>query len=321
MLLLSIHLMLATSLALLPSFLAGEEMDLLVKLVREQVDAMEWRVREEVIRQMEDQMEKREVLLMAEMERLEERLSTSRREKRQHPQKNSEKKTPKSDSSFTKLLRQIAKESFQHEQQTNESAQNEHTDSQFNSTEVKMTMMLQEQKSFLLNIISEREDALEERLVANYSRDKEEMVTRIDDLEEVLMQNISDRGVQHETWTNYEIENINGRISVIAEVANTAVDKIETMEKEIDRIEAVRLVEKELVEKMMVEKEMVEEQMRESERAMEVEVIKTKELVGEARKELEKGKLSVRKELADMDMQMRKRMEEGLIPLRSEVEI
>ena len=64
MLLLSLHLMLATSIALLPSFLAGEEMDLLVNLVKEQVEAMEGRVREDVIRQMEKQMERREVLLM-----------------------------------------------------------------------------------------------------------------------------------------------------------------------------------------------------------------------------------------------------------------
>ena len=311
MLLLSIHLMLATSLALLPSFLAGEEMDLLVKLVREQVDAMEGRVREQVIRQMEHQMEKREVLLMAEMERLEERLSTSRREKRQHSQKHSEKKTPESDSSITKVLQKLAKESFQYDQQTNGSAQNGHTNPQFNSSEVKMTMMLQEQESFLLNVISEREELLEERLVANYTREKEELGIRIDQLEEAFLQNITDESMQLEINVNNASKQINEKIAIVAKDAKSAVDKAETLEKEIERMEATRLVEKEMVEK----------QMRESERALRVEVNRTVELLGEARKELEKEKILVRQELADMEMQMRKRMEASLIPLRSEVEI
>ena len=311
MLLLSIHLMLATSLALLPSFLAGEEMDLLVKLVREQVEAMEGRVREEGIRQMEQQMEKREVLLMAEMERLEERLNP-RREKRQHPQKHSQKKTTESESSSsTKVLQKIGNESFQSDDlQTNRSAQNGHSNPHFNSSEVKMTMMLKEQKSFLMNVISEREETLEERLVANYTREKEELETRIDGLEEVLVQNISDQGVRLETWANYEIDKLNGRIAIIAEDAKTAVNKIETVEKEIERMEATRLQ----------EKEMVELQLRESKLAMEVEFNRTKELLDEERKELEKEKTLVRKELGDMETLMRKRMEESLIPLRSQVE-
>ena len=90
--LLPTYLMLVTSLALLPSFLAGEEMDLLVKVVRqqveaklvkvvkEQVEAMEERMREVVLGQVEVEMQRREALIM---ERLEERLNP-RRKKRQH---------------------------------------------------------------------------------------------------------------------------------------------------------------------------------------------------------------------------------------------
>ena len=300
MLLLSIHLMLATSLALLPSFLAGEEMDRLVRLVREQVEAMEGRVRGEVIRQMEEQMEKREVLLMAEMARLEERLSPTRREKRQHSQKLSQKKTAKSESSFTKVLQKNEEES---EQQTNQSAQNGHTNPQFNSSEVKMTMMLKKQKLFLLNVIGEREEALEQRLTAKSRRGAEELGTRIDGLEEVLVKNISDQGAQHKTWANYEIEKLNGRIAIVAEDSKTAVDKIETVDKEIERMEATRLV----------EMEMVEERLRESKLAMEVELNRTKEL-------LEREKTLVRKELRDMEMLLSNKMEASLVPLRSQVE-
>ena len=300
MLLLSIHLMLATSLALLPSFLAGEEMDLLVRLVREQVEAMEGRVRGEVIRQMEEQMEKREVLLMAEMARLEERLSPTRREKRQHSQKLSQKKTAKSESSFTKVLQKNEEES---EQQTNQSAQNGHTKPQFNSSEVKMAMMLKKQKLFLLNVIGEREEALEQRLTAKSRRGAEELGTRIDGLEEVLVKNISDQGAQHKTWANYEIEKLNGRIAIVAEDSKTAVDKIATVEKEIERMEATRLV----------EMEMVEERLRESKLAMEVDLNRTKEL-------LEREKTLVRKELRDMEMLLSNKMEASLVPLRSQVE-
>ena len=110
---------------------------------------------------------------------------------------------------------------------------------------------------------------------------------------------------------NNEFKQINAKIAIIAKDANSAVDKIEIMEKEIERIEAARLVEKELVEKMVGQ----------SERTLRVEVIRTKELLGETRKELENETILMRKELVDMEMQMRKRMEASLIPLRSEVEI
>ena len=72
--------MLVTSLALLPSFLAGEEMDLLVKVVRqqveaklvkvvkEQVEAMEERMREVVLGQVEVEMQRREALIMERLE-------------------------------------------------------------------------------------------------------------------------------------------------------------------------------------------------------------------------------------------------------------
>merc|ERR1712018_1128766 len=100
-------------------------MDLLVNLVREEVEAMEERVKEEVIKQ----MEKRELLLMAEMERLEKRLSP-RREKRQHSEKQSQKKTPQSDNSFSRVLQKTSKESLQYEQQANQSVQNGDTNPQ-----------------------------------------------------------------------------------------------------------------------------------------------------------------------------------------------
>ena len=182
-------------------------------------------------------------------------------------------------------------------------------------------MMLKEQESFLLNVISERDELLEERLVANYTREKEELGTRMDQLEEAFIQNITDESMQLEFNVNNASKQINEIIAIVAKDAKSAVDKVETLEKEIERMEATRLVEKEMVEKMMVEKEMVEEQMRQSERALRVEVNRTVELLGEARKELEKEKILVRQELADMEMQMRKRMEASLIPLRSEVEI
>merc|ERR1719458_1438797 len=241
-------------------------------------------------------MEKREVLLMAEMARLEERLSPTRREKRQHSQKLSQKKTAKSESSFTKVLQKNEEES---EQQTNQSAQNGHTNPQFNSSEVKM----KKQKLFLLNVIGEREEALEQRLTAKSRRGAEELGTRIDGLEEVLVKNISDQGAQHKTWANYEIEKLNGRIAIVAEDSKTAVDKIETVDKEIERIEATRLV----------EMEMVEERLRESKLAMEVELNRTKEM-------LEREKTLVRKELRDMEMLLSNKMEASLVPLRSQVE-
>merc|ERR1719458_509638 len=224
-------------------------------------------------------MEKREVLLMAEMARLEERLSPTRREKRQHSQKLSQKKTAKGESSFTKVLQNNEEES---EQQTNQSAQNGHTNPQFNSSEVKM----KKQKLFLLNVIGEREEALEQRLTAKSRRGAEELGTRIDGLEEVLVKNISDQGAQHKTWANYEIEKLNGRIAIVAEDSKTAVDKIETVEKEIERMEATRLV----------EMEMVEERLRESKLAMEVELNRTKEML------------------------VSNKMEASLVPLRSQVE-
>ena len=304
MLLLPIHLMLATSLALLPSFLGGEQMDLLVNLVREEVEAMEERVREEVIKQMEQQMEKRELLLMAEMERLEKRLSP-RREKRRHSEKQSQKKkTPQSDNSFSKVLQKTSKESLQYAQQTNQSVQDGHTNPQFNSSNVmNMTMMLNEQKFYLMNVISEREEAVEERLMTKSRRSLEELGARIGGLEEALMLNISDRGEKHKTWANYEIEKLNGRISTVAEDAKSAVDKIETVEKEIERMEGRRLV----------EKEMVEEKLRESKLLTEIGFKRTKEL-------LEKEETSLRKELREMEMLMSTKMEASLIPLRSQVE-
>ena len=83
-------------------------------------------------------------------------------------------------------------------------------------------------------------------------RSLEELGARIGGLEEALMLNISDRGEKHKTWANYEIEKLNGRISTVAEDAKSAVDKIETVEKEIERMEATRLVEMEMAIMMVL---------------------------------------------------------------------
>ena len=301
----SIHLMLVTSLALLPSFLAGEEMDLLVKLVREEVEVMEDRVREEVIKRMEEQMKKREVLLM---KSLEEQLMPRREKRQDHP----EKKTPESDNIFYKDLDLAVigpKKSLEHDQaQTNKSAPNIyiHTDlptkltGAINSSEVKL--MLEKQKSFL----SERQEVMEERLMANCSRDKEELGTRIDQLE-VMMQNISDQGERSEARENNQIEILNAKITTIVKETKDAFGNIENIKEEVDRMEV----------KMLKEKLKVEEQLKQSKRALRDELNRTVEMMGEALgkvKELEEENALMREELGE-------KMEESLVPLRGQMKM
>ena len=301
--------MLVTSLALLPSFLAGEEMDLLVKLVREQVEMMEDRVREEVIKRMEEQMKKREVLLM---KSLEEQLMPRREKRQDHP----EKKTPESDNSFYKDLDLAVigpKKSLEQDQaQTNKSAPNIyiHTDlptkltGAINSSEVKL--MLEKQKSFLSDVISERQEVMEERLMANSARDKEELATRIDQLE-VMMQNISDQGERSEARENNQIEILNAKITTIAKEAKDAFGNIENIKEEVDRMEV----------KMLNDKVKAEEQLKQNKRALRGELNRAVEMMGEALgkvKELEEEKTLMREELGE-------KMEESLIPLRGQMKM
>ena len=301
--------MLVTSLALLPSFLAGEEMDLLVKLVREQVEMMEDRVREEVIKRMEEQMKKMEMLLM---KSLEEQLMPRREKRQDHP----EKKTPESDNSFYKDLDLAVigpKKSLEQDQvQTNKGAPNIyiHTDlptkltGAINSSEVKL--MLEKQKSFLSDVISERQEVMEERLMASCSRDKEELATRIDQLE-VMMQNISDQGERSEARENNQIEILNAKITTIAKEAKDAFGNIENIKEEVDRMEV----------KMLKEKLKVEEQLKQSKRALRDELNRMVEMMGEALgkvKELEEEKTLMREELGE-------KMEESLIPLRGQMKM
>ena len=295
--------MLVTSLALLPSFLAGEEMDLLVKLVREEVEVMEDRVREEVIKRMEEQMKKREVLLM---KSLEEQLMPRREKRQDHP----EKKTPESDNSFYKDLDLAVigpKKSPEHDQvQANKSAPNIHTDlptkliGAINSSEVKL--MLEKQKSFL----SERQEVMEERLMANCSRDKKELATRIDQLE-VMMQNISDQGERSEARENNQIETLNANIATIAKEAKDVFGNIENIKEEVDRMEV----------KMLNDKVKAEEQLKQIKRALRGELNRAVEMMGEALgkvKELEEENALMREELGE-------KMEESLIPLRGQMKM
>ena len=282
---------------------------MLVKLVREQVEMMEDRVREEVIKRMEEQMKKREVLLM---KSLEEQLMPRREKRQDHP----EKKTPESDNSFYKDLDLAVigpKKSLEQDQaQTNKSAPNIyiHTDlptkltGAINSSEVKL--MLEKQKSFLSDVISERQEVMEERLMASCSRDKEELGARIDQLE-VMMQNISDQGERSEARENNQIEILNAKITTIAKEAKDAFGNIENIKEEVDRMEV----------KMLNDKVKAEEQLKQNKRALRGELNRAVEMMGEALgkvKELEEEKTLMRKELGE-------KMEESLIPLRGQMKM
>ena len=292
--------MLVTSLALLPSFLAGEEMDLLVKVVRqqveaklvkvvkEQVEAMEERMREVVLGQVEVEMQRREVLIM---ERLEEILNP-RREKRQHVNpENTEVRDSKDVVAIHPTLSL--------EPQTNGSAANVNDQLPFSEVikrvEVKLMNALSEQKSFLLNTISEKEKLFEEKLVDGNRRDQEvELDSRIDEIGHILMQNITDQSEVLTSRVSKEIVNLNSTITKVGEDSKAILEKIENLEKEIEGME----------EKMEREKTSLGEQLNETEHTLGLKLTRMGQVLGEAlgeaaRQELDKENALVRKELAE----------------------
>ena len=291
--------MLVTSLALLPSFLAGEEMDLLVKVVRqqveaklvkvvkEQVEAMEERMREVVLGQVEVEMQRREALIM---ERLEERLNP-RRKKRQHV-------NPEGRDSEDLVV--AIHPTLSLEPQTNDSAANVNDQLPFSEAikdvEVKLMNALSEQKSFLMNTISEKEKLFEEKLFDGNRKDKDdELDSRIDDIGHILMQNITDQIEVLTSRVNKEIVNLNSTITKVGEDSKAILEKVENLEKEREGMEV----------KMEREKTSLGEWLNETEHTLGLKLTRMGKVLGEAlgeaaRQELDKENALVRKELAEM---------------------
>ena len=204
----------------------------LVKVVKEQVEAMEERMREVVLGQVEVEMQRREVLIM---ERMEERLNP-RREKRQHVNpENTEVRDSKEVVTIHPTLSL--------ELQTNGSAANVNDQLPFSEAikrvEVKLMNVLSEQKSFLLNTISEKEKLFEEKLVDGNRRDQEdELDSRIDEIGHILMQNITDQSEVLTSRVNKEIVNLNSTITKVGKDSKAILEKIENLQKERKGMEA-----------------------------------------------------------------------------------
>ena len=202
----------------------------LVKVVKEQVEAMEERMREVVLGQVEVEMQRREALIM---ERLEERLNP-RREKRQHVNPEN---TEVRDSKDVVIIHPT----LSLEPQTNVNDQLPFSEA-IKGVEVKLMNALSEQKSFLLNTISEKEKLFEERLVDGNRKDKEdELDSRIDEIGHILMQNITDQSEVLTSRVNKEIVNLNSTITKVGEDSKAILEKIENLEKEREGMEVERI--------------------------------------------------------------------------------
>ena len=259
----------------------------LVKVVKEQVEAMEERMREVVLGQVEVEMQRREALIM---ERLEERLNP-RRKKRQHV--NPEVRDSKD-------LVVAIHPTLSLEPQTNDSSANVNDQLPFSEAikdvEVKLMNALSEQKSFLMNTISEKEKLFEEKLFHGNRKDKnDELDSRIDDIGHILMQNITDQIEVLTSRVNKEIVNLNSTIAKVGEDSKAILEKIENMEKEREGMEVL----------MEREKTSLGERLNETEYNMGLKLTRMGKVLGEAlgeaaRQELDKENALVRKELAEM---------------------